>query len=107
MVLLEESDGGGLTTCHDFATFLAMSSSRGCGDFDGVYNGVEMTAYCECPGTTYPESCATGLCPFGMRDEEWNYGGMTCAAWDDFARSIVDMNGCGVLDDARDFCCIL
>ena len=103
---LFEMGNGVTTTCGDFNVALAAESSCSNVGYTGTFRGVDVAAYCNCPGTFYPAACGRGLCNDGSSLLGQSAFGLTCFEWNDFALAAVSSDACGImLDPQRQACC--
>jgi hypothetical protein len=99
---------GSLNTCQGFDTLLGQlnSDSRLCQSFDGRFNDIDISAYCGCPGSQYPNACQ--LCPGGVMNklnQNATVKGLTCLEWFDWARATLERDACESLTKQQKECC--
>jgi hypothetical protein len=96
-----------VTSCGAFNE--ALADEKFCADiaYDGSFRGINVAAYCNCPGSTFPVACGRGLCNDGTSLVDGTMFGLSCNEWDDFALAASTSDACGsMLDPQRESCCL-
>jgi len=104
---LYRDQSGEVTTCGDYNDFIASQTLPSCGGYVGTLRGIDVPAYCDCTGTSYPQGCGVGLCPDGgiIQNSNGELYGLTCAEWDDWARAATTPDVCSRLTKQQALCC--
>ncbi|CAB9502689.1 expressed unknown protein [Seminavis robusta] len=90
--------------CGDIATEFLVSTPKQCQELKSDIP-VDLASYCECPGTTPPETCS--LCPDGYFVNEYVVveNDLTCADIHQIARFSTNETVCEIMEDVHGKCC--
>ena len=99
---------GSRSTCQGFDAMLKQFEldSPLCLSYDGHFNDIDVSAYCGCPGSQFPNACQ--LCPGGIINRlklNTTVDELTCAEWYDWARATVERDACRRLTRQQTECC--